>query len=108
MERTVHIDGRDIHIKACASTAIRYQQVYGEHIDSAMLAAAGKRGDTAESVQYEGGIYETAAKLLYVMAWHCDPQNLKLNKDDALTWLDSIGPLDAEALKEVVTLFFRK
>ncbi len=103
MKKIIEIDGRTIPIKACASTAIRYQQVYGEHIDSELFKAMGK-----DNGEYEGGIYESAGKLLYIMAWHCDPENLHLDKAAAMEWLDSIGSLDAGNLKDIVQLFFRK
>lgn len=103
MEKVINIDGREIRIKACASTAIRYQQVFGEHIDSEIFKAVGK-----EKNDYAGGIYESAGKLLYIMAWHCNPEKMLLDRDAALAWLDSIGSLDAKNVGEIVQLFFRK
>ena len=102
MEKTIKIGDQSVQVKVCASTAIRYQQVYGEHIDKTMFDMA--RKSTGE---YGGGMYEGAAKLLYIMAWHCNPK-LELNQEAAMKWLDSLDPLDANALTEILTLFFRK
>ena len=103
MEKIIRIDGKDIPVKACASTAIRYQQVFGEHIDGELFKAVGKGSE-----EYEGGIYESAGKLLYIMAWHCNPKELRLDKEAALEWLDSVGSMNGESLKDIVQLFFRK
>lgn len=102
MEKTIKIDGKEIKIKACASTAIRYQQVYGEHIDSEIFKAVNNTDE------YSGGIYESAGRLLYIMAWHCNPQELALDRDAAMNWLDSIGSLSPNNLKDIIQLFFRK
>ncbi len=102
MEKKITIEGKEIKVKACASTAIRYQQTFGEHIDKELFQAVGKKED-----EFSGGIYESAGKLLYIMAWHCDPA-LELNRDAALKWLDGVGAIDAKAIKEVMLLFFRK
>ena len=103
MEKVIKIDGQEIKIKACASTAIRYQQVFGEHIDNEIFKAVSKGAE-----EYNGGIYESAGRLLYIMAWHCNPQDLILDKDAAMAWLDSIGTLSPGNLKEIIQLFFRK
>lgn len=104
MEKEILVGDKKISIKACASTAIRYQQVYGEHIDKEMFHAV---GNGKEKV-FNGGIYENAGKLLYIMAWHCNPQDMKLDRDAAVDWLDSVGSLSADNVKDIVSLFFRK
>ena len=57
MEKEIFVGDKKISIKACASTArIRYQQVYGEHIDKEMFHAVG----SGKEKVFNGGIYENA------------------------------------------------
>lgn len=104
MEKEITVGNQKIKVKACASTAIRYQQVYGEHIDKEMFYAVGN----GKKDCFNGGVYESAGKLLYIMAWHCNPQEMVLSKEAAMEWLDNIGSLDATNIKDIVALFFRK
>lgn len=103
MEKVIKVGDREIKIKACASTSIRYQQVFGEHVDGSLIKSVGKNKD-----DYVGGMYESAGKLLYIMAWHCNSDNMALNRDAALEWLDNLGPLSAKNIGDIVQLFFRK
>ena len=62
MEKEIFVGDKKISIKACASTAIRYQQVYGEHIDKEVFHAVGSGKENV----FNGGIYENAGKLFPV------------------------------------------
>lgn len=111
MRKTIVIDGKEVELKATASTVRRYKswfnrdllkdfgKVYRVFKEAEALAA--EVGETAK-VEISGEILEVIQNMTYVMARQAD-QNVPKNIDD---WLDQFDTFDIETIGQDVVRFW--
>ena len=111
MRKTIVIDGKEVELKATASTVRRYKswfnrdllkdfgKVYRVYKEAEALAA--EVGETAK-VEISGEILEVIQNMTYVMARQAD-QNVPKNIDD---WLDQFDTFDIETIGQDVVRFW--
>lgn len=111
MRKTIVIDGKEVELKATASTVRRYKswfnrdllkdfgKVYRVFKEAEALAA--EVGEAAK-VEISGEILETIQNMTYVMARQAD-QNVPKNIDD---WLDQFDSFDIETIGQDVVRFW--
>ena len=111
MRKTIVIDGKEVELKATASTVRRYKswfnrdllkdfgKVYRVFKEAEALAA--EVGEAAK-VEISGEILEVIQNMTYVMARQAD-QNVPKNIDD---WLDQFDSFDIETIGQDVVRFW--
>lgn len=111
MRKTIVIDGKEVELKATASTVRRYKswfnrdllkdfgKVYRVFKEAEALAA--EVGEAAK-VEISGEILEVIQNMTYVMARQAD-QNVPKNIDD---WLDQFDTFDIETIGQDVVRFW--
>ena len=111
MRKTIVIDGKEVELKATASTVRRYKSWFNRDLlkdfgkvyrvfkeAEALAAEAGE----ATKVEISGEILEVIQNMTYVMARQAD-QNVPKNIDD---WLDQFDTFDIETFGQDVVRFW--
>lgn len=111
MRKTIVIDGKEVELKATASTVRRYKSWFNRDLlkDFGKVyrtfreaeAQAAEAGEAAK-VEISGEILEVIQNMTYVMARQAD-QNVPKNIDD---WLDQFDTFDIERVGQDVVRFW--
>ncbi|PFI17452.1 hypothetical protein [Bacillus cereus] len=110
MEKTIVIDGKDVHLKSTAGTAIRYKtqfrrdmlaDILGLHVLSSLISSNGEQ----ENIDLtQADLSKLDFEVIYNLVW-AFAKTANKSVPDPLTWLDTFGefPID-EILTEVQDL----
>lgn len=100
MERIILIDGKEVKLKATASTIIRYRNKFHSDLISDMGTISASLKESEDNIP--AGVLEMFLNLSYTMAKQADPTIT----DDPLEWLDSfdIFPME-EVMPQVIALW---
>lgn len=104
MEKIVHIDGKDVPMRATAAVPRLYRIKFGKDImqDMSRLSAAYEKATTEEE-QFSAtdlGLFENVA---YIMAKHAEPEQVPSNIEE---WLDGFETFSIyEVLPEILELW---
>ena len=103
MEKTITIDGKDIHFKSTASTPRRYRRAFGRDmiIDMDALGKALKSKDGLGMAQLE--VFENVAYIMAKQAAESDDRVIEASADE---WLDNFETFSIyEILPEIFGLW---
>lgn len=101
MRRTVTIGGKDIELKATASTMFRYRDMFGRDLIKDFIKLKANVNTNEKEEVLSGEPLEIVSKLTFIMAKQADPSI----GNDLYDWLDQFETFSYGFAIEVVSLW---